>query len=80
MAEASIETNPVITLTLDEEEAGYLLDLLSAHIGGGLTRDLAPLGRIRLALNDAEVERVHAFNSNQGYGTRNVTYAVLEKE
>lgn len=80
MAKASIKTNPVITLTLDEEEAGYLLDLLSDHVGGSLTLDLAPLGRIRLALNDAEVERLYAFNSNQGYGTRNVTYAVLEKE
>lgn len=80
MAEASIKTNPVITLTLDEEEAGYLLDLLSAHVGGSLTRDHAPLARIRLALNDAEVERLRALNYNQGYGVQATRYAILEKE
>jgi len=37
-------------LFLDAEEAGFLKDLLCAHVAGRLTLDAEPLGRIRKAL------------------------------
>ena len=66
MAQAEIETETVVTetivLTLDAQEAGYLLDLLSAHVGGSLTTSDQPLGRIRSALHSAKVKRINAWN------------------
>lgn len=53
-------TSPKVTLTLDTEEAGYLIDLLAAHVGGSLLDASEPLGRIRQALRAAGVERRHA--------------------
>ena len=61
MAEVTrVKTVTAYHLTLSPEEAGYLLDLLSAHVGGELTYDDNPLGAIRMALRDAEVERKYA--------------------
>lgn len=73
MAKAEQKTVKTIKLQLDEKEAGYLLDLLSGYVAGDLARDPAPLGRIRLALEDAEVERYYAVNINYGASK----YAIL---
>jgi hypothetical protein len=73
MAKAKVQkSETVVTLELNGEEAGYLLDLLSAHVGGPLTLEREPLGSIRVALAEAGVERRYAFNTAyQGH------YAVL---
>lgn len=66
MAHAEQKTETVVTgvtLDLDPEEAGYLIDLLSAHVGGSLTTNAQPLGRIRAALVAAGVTRHNAWNS-----------------
>lgn len=63
MAEAQ---KKAVALILDTEEAGYLLDLLDAHVGGGLTQDEEPLGRIRAALVDSGVRRLYARNRTIG--------------
>lgn len=55
-----------VVLTLDKEEAGYLLDMLLAHVGGELTFDGEPLGRIREALKESGIKRLHAKNTNSG--------------
>lgn len=57
----TVKSATIYVLELDEEEAGYLKDLLAAHVGGTLTTDRQPLGRIRVALED--VPRLHAVNS-----------------
>lgn len=64
-----------IALLLDDHEAGYLLDLLQGHVGGTLTLDYEPLGRIRQALNAASVKRLYPNRSDQ-YGAHG--YAVLD--
>jgi hypothetical protein len=64
MASASKETTTVVTLTLDVEESGYLLNLLTAHVGGRLTIGSQPLGRISAVLEDAGVEGIRAYNAN----------------
>lgn len=64
-----------IALLLDDHEAGYLLDLLQGHVGGTLTLDYEPLGRIRQALNAANVTRLYA-NVSPRYGQDG--YAVLD--
>jgi hypothetical protein len=46
-----IEIAEVVSIKIDKEAAGYLVDLLSGHVGGRATLDTEPLGRIRLALN-----------------------------
>jgi len=61
MAKLETETQVTYVLTLDAEEAGYLKDLLSAHIAGGMTSGVQPLGRIRVAL--ADVERMYLYDS-----------------
>ena len=67
MAEVTqVKTVAEYQLTLSAEEAGYLLDLLTAHVGGELTLDREPLGAIRLALKDAGVSRKYAHNAAGG--------------
>ena len=66
MATAELKAITVtrVTLTLDTEEAGYLLDLLLHHVAGHLTSDDEPLGSIRVALETSGVERRRAWNVN----------------
>jgi hypothetical protein len=45
------DTNEFVTLVIDKEAAGYLVDLLNAEIAGKITTDREPLGRVRLALD-----------------------------
>ena len=54
-----------VNLDLDPIEAGCLLDLLMAHVGGPATKDREPLGRIRVALLQAEVQRAKMENTNR---------------
>ena len=66
MATFEVVSETVITrvqLTLNAEEAGYLLDLLTAHVGGELTEPSGPLGNILGALKGAKVKRIYARNS-----------------
>lgn len=58
-----------VTLLLDSEEAGYLLNALTEHLGGVLLTKDAPLGRIRSALQEAGVKEVHAdpHHLHEGY-------------
>lgn len=65
------------TVELDAEEAGYLLELLMAHVGGTLTLEGQPLGNIRVALEEADVERIEAENY-QGAGSWS-RYAALRR-
>jgi len=73
MAKATMETSPpvtipgvtMVTLTLDEQEAGYLLELLHAHVAGSLASTGRPLDRIRVALKAVNVTRLIAYNSNR---------------
>lgn len=68
-----------VTLTLDTEEAGYLLDLLTSHVAGHLTLDEAPLGRVREALevSGVAVKRAHNANEMTDEGDYTRPYAVL---
>lgn len=43
--------NEMITLVIDKEAAGYLVDLLNSEVAGKITTDREPLGRVRLALD-----------------------------
>ncbi len=61
-------------LIMDDAEAGYLKDLLTAHVSGLLTVRDAPLARVRKAL--APVSRFVARRSPE-YG--NGGYAVIEE-
>lgn len=65
--------NGRVALFLDAEEAGYLKDLLRAHVGGTLTTRMQPLARIRMALKD--VPRRLARRGDRAYSQ---PYAVLE--
>jgi hypothetical protein len=51
MANDSNPSEEMITLVIDKEAAGYLVDLLNAEVAGKITTDREPLGRIRLALD-----------------------------
>lgn len=78
MAEAVEVAEKIVsgyTLTLNPEEAGYLLDLLSAHVSGPLTMTTDPLGAIRVALAQAGVKRLLARNIN----VADRQYAVLTR-
>lgn len=46
-----IEIAEVIPLMIDREAAGYLIDLLNAHVAGKATCHGEPLGRVRQALD-----------------------------
>lgn len=46
-----IEITEVISLKIDKEAAGYLVDLLNSQVGGRATIDREPLGRVRMALD-----------------------------
>ena len=76
MAKAKAKIVVDVTLKLDAEEAGYLLDLLSAHVGGNLCLEDEPLGRIRIALEGVAVRRLYAVNK-QRTGSR---YAALYRD
>ncbi len=76
MAHAKTVKTVEVTLTLDEDEAGYLLDMLSAHVAGSLINDHEPLGRIRNALKDANAVRKYAIKES-AYGDRG--YAVISR-
>jgi hypothetical protein len=67
MAEARkvMPTEPAFHLTLDADEAGYLQELLYAHIGGGLTTWGQPFGRILEALSDAGAPHRSIRNLNE---------------
>lgn len=52
------------TLTMDPEEAGYLYDLMMAHVAGDLVDHHEPLGRIITALNHSSIQRIYAHNVN----------------
>lgn len=76
MAEAStVQEVTGYVLHLDVDEAGYLVDLLNGHIGGTIAIDTEPLGRIRLALDNAEVKRLYPIRSKY-YGKSG--HAVLD--
>jgi len=47
-----MSNDEMITLNLDKEAAGYLVDLLYAQIGGRATVTGEPLGRVREALDE----------------------------
>lgn len=83
MAGFSIQEDEIIVTTLvlrlDEEEAGYLYDLLKAHVAGPLVHGGA-LGRIGKALEaavdtSAGIERRYAYNRNMNDGPK---IAILE--
>jgi hypothetical protein len=64
-----------IVLELDEEEAGYLLDLLLAHVAGPLvTNPHQPLWRVHTAMREARAKRIRARNGTPGF------MAVLRKD
>lgn len=63
------------TVEMDVEEAGYLLELLMAHVGGTLMLEGQPLGNIRIALEEAGVERIEAEN----YQRVGFQYAALRR-
>lgn len=57
-------SEPVFSLTLDAEEAGYLKELLYTCVGGNLVCYGQPLGRILAALDDTRVLRRAIRNLN----------------
>lgn len=61
-------------LRLSEQQAGYLIDLLWAHVGGDVAAYvLVPLG---YALKDAGAERIRAKNAGSAYAA--FRHATLE--
>jgi hypothetical protein len=76
MAKATKAEVTTVTLELDEEEAGYLRDLLFAHVAGSLINPGQPLGRISRALAAAEVKRISAYNYNE-HGAKGAGHACL---
>lgn len=78
---ATAKKKTTVKLELDSEEAGYLFDLLYAHVGGPLTLRDFPLGRIREALDDAGVTRLYAVNlaRSEHYPTLGGHHAVLSE-
>lgn len=79
MADAEIEVIKTtrVTLAMDEEEAGYLLDALSAHLAGSLVNSNNPLGKVRMALEEAKVQRIRAWRI-KGLGDYAALYATKE--
>lgn len=72
-------TRDGILLALDSEEAGYLLDLLSAHVGGTLTINDAPLGRVRKALEGADVRRLYPEVAGSGVQGTGAFYPAMSR-
>ena len=62
-----IDATRKYTLELDGEEAGFLLDLLGAHVGGTLVSGGQPLGRVLDKLEHQGVLRFYAKNFASGY-------------
>jgi hypothetical protein len=56
--------NPAFSLTLDADEAGYLMELLYTCVGGSLVSYGEPLGRILTALEQAGTPHRHIRNLN----------------
>lgn len=83
MAKAKKSKKVTVKLTLTGHEAGALLDVLSAHVGGLATCDEEVLGRIRVALKSTEVERVYLTDKRFTFPTdetiKYTKYPVLEE-
>lgn len=74
---AEVKTTRV-TLVMDEEEAGYLLDVLTRHLAGTLVGETRPLGSIRLALKAAQVQQIKAWRV-KGIGDYAAIYATHDE-
>lgn len=73
---------PGFRLNLDADEAGYLKELLLAHVAGALTFPGEPLGRILEALEGANVpeRRIRNLNDEAPLNARRVYASVFAKD
>jgi hypothetical protein len=79
MAYGETQDVRVCTLTLDEEEAGYLRNLLNNHmLRVGLNDNGGPLQRIREALREADVPEIFSYSSLASRGCASM-YATTEE-
>lgn len=77
-AEQEVVKQVRVTLHMDEEEAGYLLNALGSHIAGSLVSYNQPLGKVRTALKDAGVQEIKAWRV-KGIGDYAAIYATQEE-
>jgi hypothetical protein len=68
MAESYKPGEGNVVLVLDAEEAGFLLHLLRAGVGGSLVNTYAPLARVGVALMRAGVKRRYPVEKHGEHG------------